>query len=171
MCTSWVPIAYRGQKRVLEPLGWELQPVTSHRVGAGNWTPPVLCNSSKDSSSEPSLQPHVLVLMWPRFQKWYQVFCWGFLSSDSVTTICRQVYRPREGRDNAKWLNAINGNRKVAGFHCTSPSGFYSIKGRGGLQTKRKEKSSPSRFGNSCPQPSHNDPRFIDREIESTETC
>lgn len=36
MYNMWVPIVYGGQKKVLEPLNLELQPVMSCQVGAGN---------------------------------------------------------------------------------------------------------------------------------------
>lgn len=49
--------AYRGQKKVLDPLKLELQMVGSYHMGTGNWTS-VLCQEQQVLLTiEPFLQP------------------------------------------------------------------------------------------------------------------
>lgn len=58
LCTIYVHSAQAQQKRVLDALTLELQMVMNDHVGAG--TPAcVLFKSSKWSTPEPSLQPHL----------------------------------------------------------------------------------------------------------------
>lgn len=63
----WVPGAEGGQKRLLNPLGLDLQAVVSCRVGAGNQTY-ILCRATRGLNYQSiSPAPNLVILTLPVF--------------------------------------------------------------------------------------------------------